>query len=216
MLKKHKGTIIITSLITALPMLAGLILWNKLPDKMPTHFDVNGVADSWSSKGFAVFGLTSIILLGHLVCIFATAADPKNKDANFKPMVLVMWLIPAMSLILNTMVYAAALDYAVDVSLVMILFFGLMFIAIGNYLPKCRQNYTIGIKLPWTLNDSNNWNSTHRFAGWLWMAGGAAIILLAFLRSFVLFLAVTVAMVLIPTVYSYLYYVRHTDKGTNG
>ena len=77
---------------------------------------------------------------------------------------------------------------------------GVLFMIIGNYLPKCKQNYTMGIKLPWTLDDEENWNRTHRFAGFLWVAGGVVIAINAFLKWEWLFLVVVFAMVLIPTI----------------
>lgn len=85
---------------------------------------------------------------------------------------------------------------------------GVVFIIIGNYLPKCRQSYTVGIKLPWTLDSEENWNRTHRMAGGLWMAGGAVLMLLSLLGqiSVFIFLPVVLVMTLVPTVYSYLLY----------
>jgi len=81
---------------------------------------------------------------------------------------------------------------------------GVLFVIIGNYLPKCKQNYTIGIKIPWTLNNEENWNKTHRFAGWLWTACGLLVILTGFIGGFWLFMIVTLLMVFAPIIYSYL------------
>ena len=85
---------------------------------------------------------------------------------------------------------------------------GVVFIIIGNYLPKCRQSYTVGIKLPWTLASEDNWNRTHRMAGGLWMVGGAVVLLMGLTgKAYVaVFLSVTAVMVLVPTIYSYLLY----------
>ena len=85
-----------------------------------------------------------------------------------------------------------------------------MFIVIGNYLPKARQNYTIGIKIPWTLSDEDNWNRTHRLAGYLWMIGGIFLIIGA-LTGFVkinLVLAIILLMILVPCIYSGVLYNR--------
>ena len=80
---------------------------------------------------------------------------------------------------------------------------------IGNYLPKCKQNYTMGIKIPWTLDNEDNWNKTHRLAGFLWVIGGVLITLNAFLGNEWVFLAITLVMTLVPVGYSYLYYKNH-------
>ena len=88
---------------------------------------------------------------------------------------------------------------------------GILFIVIGNYLPKCRQNYTVGIKLPWTLHDEENWNRTHRLAGKIWMVGGLLFLLLAVsgYENTVIMPIIMLVIVFVPVVYSYLYYVKH-------
>ena len=67
MWKKHKRTILLTSLITLLPILIGAVMWNQLPDVMPRHFGLDGAADGWSSKASVVFGIPLIMLLLHWV-----------------------------------------------------------------------------------------------------------------------------------------------------
>ena len=79
MTKKNKKIILITSMITILPILAGLILWNKLPEQVATHFDANGIPNGYSSRAFAVFGPYLICLFAHLFCAFGTLADPKKQ-----------------------------------------------------------------------------------------------------------------------------------------
>ena len=87
---------------------------------------------------------------------------------------------------------------------VMPIVIGLVLAIVGNYLPKCKQNYTIGIKIPWTLNSEENWNKTHRLAGWIWTFGGLLIMLTGFLGGFWIFFIVVLLMVVAPLVYSYL------------
>ena len=91
------------------------------------------------------------------------------------------------------------------ISTVVPVFVGLLFLILGNYLPKIRQNRTVGIKLPWTLQSEENWNRTHRLSGFLWVLCGLVMIPLSLLRlwSGWLFGALLAVMVLIPTVYSY-------------
>lgn len=85
---------------------------------------------------------------------------------------LVLWIIPVTSLIVCCSIYANAVGIAVDIGFVANGIVGLLFILIGNYMPKCKQNYTTGIKVPWTLHSQENWNRTHRLAGWVWIIGG--------------------------------------------
>ena len=212
MIKKHMKTIIFTSVLTLVPMLVGLILWNKLPLEIPTHFGLNGEADGYSSKAFAVFGMPLMMLAFHIICVFATKADPKMKGISDKVFTLVLYIIPAVSLLMCAMIYPVALGNNVKIGTVTILFMGLLFVVSGNYLPKCKQSYTVGIKLPWTLDDSENWNKTHALAGKLWFAGGLVIMATSFLESPVIFFAITAVMIIIPTVYSFLLYKNKKDK----
>lgn len=206
MLKRNKGTLILTTIITALPILLGLALWSRLPETIATHFDVNGVADGWSSKAFAVFGLPAFLVAVHLLCAFGTMMDPKRKNIQDKMYKLVLWSCPVISILTCGAVYLYALGMEVNMALIAELMVGVMFIVVGNYLPKCRQSYTMGIKLPWTLHDEANWDYTHRLAGKVWSVGGCAMILTSFLRNAYVLLAIVLVMVLVPTVASYRYY----------
>ena len=211
MIKKNKVTLIITSLIMLIPILVGLLLWEKLPEQVPYHWDIQGQVDGWAGKTQAVFFMPLFMLAMHWVCVFASSADPKSKNYHPKSILLVLWICPILNLVLNTMVYGAALGYAISVELVMPLLMGALFIFIGNLLPKMRQSYTMGIKLPWTLNNEENWNKTHRLAGKLWVGGGVVILSTALLGSFWILIVVLLAMVLIPTIYSYCLYRKQTQ-----
>ena len=208
MIKKNLKTLIITSIVILLPILAGVILWNQLPDPMPTHWNAAGEVDGWSSKPFAVFGLPCILLAAQWLCMLGTAADPKKNNHPTKIIHLVMWIIPILSVLLHAVTYAVALGNNVRIEVVMPVFMGLLFAIIGNYLPKCKQNYTIGIKIPWTLDNEENWNRTHRFAGWLWTFCGIVIMLTGFFGGFWVFMIITLFMVLAPIAYSYMLHRR--------
>ena len=204
MIKKHLKTLIITSILTLLPILAGLYLWDTLPEQVPSHWDVNGEIDGWSSKPFFVFGLPCIMLVAQWLCVLGTAADPKKANHSEKVMHLVLWIIPVLSIVLSAITYMVALGHTVRVEVIMPLIIGLVFTIIGNYLPKCKQSYTVGIKIPWTLDSEENWNRTHRFAGRLWLVCGLGIMLTAFIGGFWVFLPIVLVMVIVPMVYSYL------------
>ena len=72
MIKKHLRVLILTSVIILLPILAGLILWDKLPDQIPSHWNISGEVDGWSSKTMAVLGMPLILLALHWFSVFAT------------------------------------------------------------------------------------------------------------------------------------------------
>lgn len=203
MLKKHLKTIIATSVVTLSPIILGMILWEKLPEQIATHFNFSGEADSYSSKAFVVFGLPLIMLFFHFICLLATKADPKKKNLTDKNLIMVMWITPAISLLMSVLTYGYTLNSSIRIGTVVILFMGILFIIIGNYMPKVKQNYSLGIKLPWTLADENNWYRTHRLAGKLWVIGGVVICLTALLENYIVLMVITAVMVLAPVVYSY-------------
>lgn len=204
MIKKHLKLLIITSIVILLPMLAGVILWNQLPEQIPSHWNAAGEVDGWSSKAFAVFGMSGLMLGIQWLCTLGTAADPKKTNHSEKIVHLVLWIIPVLSVIMHTAVYAVALGQNVRMEVMMPVLVGLILTIIGNYLPKCKQNYTIGIKIPWTLNNEENWNKTHRFAGRLWTVCGIVMMLTGFLGGVWIFFGIVLLMVLAPLLYSYL------------
>ena len=206
MIKKHWKLLVITSLVILLPMVAGVILWNQLPQQMPSHWNAAGEIDGWSSKPFSVFGMPLILVAVQWLCMLATGADPKKNNHPEKILHLVLWIIPVLSTVLHAITYAAALGKEVPMEAVMPVFMGLMFAVLGNYLPKCKQSYTIGIKIPWTLNSEENWNKTHRLAGRIWLVCGIAMMLTGFFGGFWVFLPITLVMVIVPCVYSYVLY----------
>ena len=208
MIKKNLKRLLLTSVVILLPILAGVMLWNKLPESIPVHFGPDGAPDSFGSRGMAVFVMPLFLVAMHWLCMLATSADPKHKNIDGKPLSLTLWICPLISLLTGGVMYTTALGYAINVTMVMGLFFGCLFVVIGNFLPKCRQSYTLGIKLPWTLNDEDNWNRTHRFAGRLWIVGGLVMIVTAFFGEVLAYamVGIILVMVLTPTVYSYRLY----------
>ena len=206
MIKTNMKILILTSVLILLPLLLGLIFWSSLPAEIPTHWNAAGEIDGYSSKPFAVFAMPLFLLASHWICALATYADRKNKDQNRQPMTMVLWICPIVSLVSFGLCYSAAMGIDIDTETMMPLFLGVMFVVIGNYLPKCRQNHTIGIKLPWTFRSEENWNKTHRLGGKLWVLGGFALMLTVLLPTEVAawyLLAILTLLVIVPTLYSY-------------
>ena len=81
---------------------------------------------------------------------------------------------------------------------------------IGNYLPKVKQNNTIGIRVVWTLQDEENWSATHRFSGKLWVASGVLCMLCGLfgesIAALVLYIVSIMAAAIVSILYSYLFY----------
>lgn len=203
-----KWKLALSSAAVLLPIPAGLILWNRLPAQMTTHWGADGLSDGWSGKAFAVFGLPIIILLLHWVCIFFTSRDPKNREQDRKVFDLILWVCPVISVFVSGFMYSNALGNTVNIDCIPLLIIGLLLLVVGNYLPKCRQNHTIGIKVKWALENEENWNATHRLAGKVWVIGGLFLLFSIFLPENARNIATPVILIpllAIPIIYSWLY-----------
>jgi uncharacterized membrane protein len=216
MIKKNKGALILSSILILLPGILGLIFWDKLPEQMTTHWGFDGAADGVSDRHVTVFVLPLILLAFQWLAVLITAKDPKNKGQSNKVFRTVIWILPVMSLFLNGLIYVVSFGQEVRVELLTLMLLGLLFIVMGNYMPKCKQNYTIGIKIKWTLQDEQNWNATHRFAGKVWVAGGLLMMASVFIPNVTLWVLISSALILalIPSIYSYLYYKKQVKEGT--
>ena len=214
---KHRKYWVITSLVTLLPILLGVLLWDKLPEKIPTHFGVDGAADGWGSKGFAVFGLPLMWLLFHVLTYAATRLDQQNRGHNEKVLNLVGLIFPAMSIVFSLIMFGFALNWKLELKTLLFPRLGLCFIAMGNWMPKIKQNSTLGIKIRWTLYNEENWNKTHRFAGFVWVIAGVIFCLMGFVpENALVFLLPLQVIVLcgLPVAYSWNLARKQKREGT--
>ena len=216
MWKQNKARIIATTLALLLPSAIGLILWQRLPELMPIHFNFNGVADNWAGRPFAVFAMPGFFLICYLICIFAMLHDPKGDNIGGRLISILMWVMPVTSLIVSICIYAYALNMPINISFICISLIGVVNILLGNVMPKIRHNYTVGIKTAWTLADPENWYHTHRVAGWSSVTAGVLILATALCMSVWLMLALTTAAIAVPVIYSFVYYKRHKSGGEDG
>lgn len=215
MIKKNKKILCITSLIILLPILFGFLFWNKLPEQMPTHWGADGQVDGWSSRGYAVFAMPLFFLLGHWLCILCTTLDKKNEEQNNRVFHMLLWFCPIISVFCAGTVYAASFGKAVETNYLVPLFLGLLFVITGNYLPKCKQNHTIGIKVKWALLDEENWNATNRFAGKVWVITGILLLASCFLGEGIVFYACIILVfgtAILSVGYSYYYFKKKQGR----
>ena len=204
-IKINKKLILFTSILILLPSLVGCVFWNQLPEEIPTHFNLLGQADGYNHKMSAIFGLPTLMLLMHWLLLFLMIKDPKSSNISSKIQVLIYWIIPFVSCLSMISIYGASLGYSMISGILAQIFMGVIMIVIGNYLPKTRRNYIIGIRLPWTLENDENWSKTHRLAGKIWVLGGLLLFLNAFVQLYVywVFFLTLFFVVIIPSVYSY-------------
>ena len=202
----NKKQLILTSFVIVLPALIGAFFWKALPEQIPTHFGIDGQADGYSSKVFTLvafpilFVLFQIIALASLERVFVKVTVPAKMRK------LYAWIVPASSFIVQGSIYANALGWVKNSPTLVTAFLGIIFIILGNYLPKTHRNHTIGIRSPWTLSDDKNWHKTHRMAGKLWVLGGLLILLESFVQVAMPYVmgVIIAIMIIAPMIYSFL------------
>lgn len=127
-------------------------------------------------------------------------------------MTLIFWIVPVLSVVSNLSIYGYALGMDVNMKVIVSILMGGIFILLGNYMSKNHQNYTVGIKLPWTLNSEENWNRTHRMAGKLWILAGLVFWGSVFFENNTVPIVIIVVVVTIPMIYSFVLYKRESEK----
>ncbi|VTR35139.1 Immunity protein sdpI [Actinobacillus pleuropneumoniae] len=205
MRKKNSSMLVLTTLICLLPIILSMTLYSQLPEQVAVHWDAAGNPDNYVPKAVAAFMLPLITAVINVIVNVGLNNDPKKMNAAPVLRTMGLWLVPALSLILMPITLFKAMGAELPIQTIAPALVGMLLVITGNYLPKSKQNYTVGIKLPWTLNSQDNWNKTHRFAGYLWMAGGAFMILTAFLKVN-LAIAIVPVIILIaaaPAIYSF-------------
>ena len=215
-LKDHKRNILLSCLLLILPVLAGLLLWNKLPDTMTSHFGFDGVADGQSSKAMVVFLPGGILLALHILALGITGLDKNIHKQTKKAQAIIFWIIPCLTIFVYGLLYGVAFGMEMHIFRFLPAFLGLLFAVMGNYMPKVKHNYTLGVKIKWTLQNEENWVKTHRYTGKVWFIGGLCMIAATFLPgNWCLYVLPVffVPMIGLPTLYSYKIYKEHKAAG---
>lgn len=211
-MKQQKWKYVLSSMMIALPVLIFWILVNTRTEEMKV---TGGLT---TGNMMVIVGIQMVLLLAvHLLCLYVTMKDRGNQNQSKKAIGMVFWIVPIISFFATGICMKAVFDLPYDLTFFVFVLLGLLFMLIGNYLPKCRRNFTLGIKVKWALCNDENWNMTHRFGGKVWVLAGLALLILAFIPEqvfFVTFLPVLLVMIFAPILYSYLYYRKQKAAGT--
>lgn len=214
---KNKSLKILTYILSLLPLIAILLLYSKLPSSVPTHWGISGQITYGPKATIWLLGLLPLIIT--CVLNITPKIDPKGKNyERFGKYYDSFCLLMTLSLvILNGIILSESLYPGnILVSNVCIILVGLLFTFIGNIMPKAKDNFTFGLRTPWTLSNTDVWNKTHRLGGKLFFGVGLLLILSGlFLNdtfSFIITIVGTIIIVLIPTVMSYIWYNKLTNE----
>ncbi len=142
--KKSKITLILTVVICLLPMILGAVLYNKLPEQMPVHFNIKNEPDNYAPKAFALFGIPVIVAIVQAICILFTSKKTSKLNDNEKPRIIKImeWFIPILTVFVYIIMVEVPLGSTVYVGKSVCLILGILFMIIGNYMPK--MSYEIG------------------------------------------------------------------------
>lgn len=187
---------------TLLPALIGLVLWSTNPQ---TVFPL------------AVLFTPVLLALTLALCLHLTEKLEKDREKNKKINSVVIWLIPLLSNVTSWISFSIAAGHTeLPITCIMGWLFAVIYLVMGNYLPKCRQNSTVGIRVKWTASTEENWNATHRLAGPCYMVCGFLMIPASFLpekAAMLLLLGLLILGNVIPLVYSYTFYKKQQRQG---
>ncbi len=216
---KNNKSMIISFALSILNLIGTLIYIPTLPDTVPTHFDMNWQVDAIGSKWIMLIPafLPLLVSIGILLELKLRKKDyPNRKPLQITMLILTVFFICVNFFLLWTMqgeaVIGAKMEHMPHLGYLLILVFGLLFIAMGNYFPTITQNKTLGIKISWTLNNEQCWKLTHRFGGKVFVIAGFALVLIDIIGMFagltpewllIIFIVILTAVFVITTCYAY-------------
>lgn len=191
-------------------VIISIVTFDSMPNEVATHWGVNGEPDGYASKWVGAFIAPALMVAFLLVKIWLPKIDPKkeNYEQFKKSYSITMDIVFAFFLVLHIATTLYNIGYDVKIEFVVCLSTGVMFIVLGNYMPKFKHNYFVGIRIPWTLNSEEVWKKTHRFGGKVFVAIGLIMAIGVFLpiNSFITILAPLVIGIIIITYMAYRYH----------
>jgi uncharacterized membrane protein len=194
-----------------------LAVFGRLPEEIPTHWNFAGEADGWSPRFPGAFIAPAAATLVWLLVRFQARIDPRRADVerSTATRMLLAEILVVFVAALEVLTLGVALGWPVDFGRAMWPLVGLLFVLLGNYMPRVRPNWFVGVRTPWTLASDAVWRDTHRLAGWAFVAGGLLISSAFFLpapaRPAVGVAALLVAAV-VPAAYSFVRWRREQRR----
>lgn len=208
-MKKNKYDMLLVA-IMLLSIIGTILVYAKLPDQVPSHWNIRGEIDNYSSKEFIYFtALLPVILYGAMK--FIPKVDPKKESykKHQKAYDITIFTIILFLIGMHWITMSYSLGYPFDMVKYIKISLGILFIVMGNYMPQIRFNYFFGIRTPWTLSSEAVWRKTHIIGGYLYFLIGIIFILSSiFDNSMTFYIAIgsIILMSLAITLYSYLLY----------
>ncbi len=207
---KHKFSEYLYWTLAVVPFLISAAFYSRLPETVAVHWNAAGQPNGYASKTFAAFGVPAMMLGVILLVNLAFRFDPRRQNIDHSPQMKAVsrWGVLIITFVCEFATVFQAVGFSFNVAELTLPLVGLLFILMGNYLPKCKFNYSMGIRLPWTLASEENWRKTHRFAGKFWILAGLLIAVSGLLKITWAIIAGTAVAAVVPAVYSFLLFCR--------
>ena len=221
---KNKHSKIIIWILAALSPILCAATYPFLPQQVPMHWDINGTVSYEGKETFIFMAVLPLLLAG--LFIYLPKIDPRKKNyAKFSKyydyfcMFMMVFLLIANLVVVSESFFPGRISVGIAIQMLV----GVLFLFLGNMMPKFKSNFFVGIKNPWTLSNTDVWNRTHRLSGILMFGMGIVTILTCFWLppslSFWLMMGMVLLLVLVPTIMSYIWYrklpeeKRDTERG---
>jgi uncharacterized membrane protein len=205
-MKMHRANVLSLGLVIAAFAMA-FMLYGRLPESIPTHWNAGGVVDRYTPKPWGPFVLPLGMAAAYLMLVIVPRISPEGfRVTRFQGVFEGLQLaLVAFLFLLNALVLLASLGSPVPMARVVPAGTGLLLMVVGNYMGKFTKNFFCGIRTPWTLASDEVWLRTHRLGGRLFVLAGGVVLVSGLLGGgpVPLLAAVAVAAVT-PVVYSYV------------
>lgn len=209
-MKKSRILLYVTSILS---FIGTLILYRTLPDQIPIHFNYQWEVDGYGPRSMAL--LLGILPLG--MCILMDVLpkiDPKKRNNYMQDKVYdkLSYLLVFMFIFLNWLTLLLANGLEINPKLYFSLILGILFMVLGNYMPKIKPNYFVGVKTPWTLSSDVSWRKTHRISGYIFVFYGLLCLMSGVVTSkFFGYLLFSVMLLGIVVMFAYSYVVYRNE-----
>lgn len=201
------------TLLALTPALYLQLNWERMPDQIATHFSSDGTPNGFTERSSLwplVLLLCGVAIGSYYLVQFINKVDPKRKDRPVAPLFNKMAIMIALFLTtINLLMLVSAVYPGANImGKAIVPMVGLLLAVLGNYMYNVKQNYFVGIKVPWALASEYNWRKTHHLGGRLWVAGGILMVISSLLLprdvSSIAFNILIGIMVLVPVAYSFI------------
>lgn len=205
--------------ISAISITALIFIIRIVPDQIPLHWNAKGEIDRTGSK-YTLWFLSFLPIILWILFKVIPLIDPKKESykRHSKPYEIFKFLMIVVLVALLWIVVLYSIGFMLNIQVIATMIVGIVFIVTGNFMGQIRQNFTFGIKTPWTLASKNVWQKTHRLGGWTMLLGGILLIISGFTKIPILYILFGTAILLqfVPMFYSlYLYRKEKRDNLIN-